>query len=83
MSIIFCGNRNQSFDRSMTTAIEDKLFGSTSQFLSDVKSENLWIDKSIVHTPGHHFFDDSSSTYERKMGDFKFKLESKGSFDKS
>lgn len=41
------------------------------------------MDKSIVHTPGHHFFDDSSSTYERKMGDFKFKLESKGSFDKS
>jgi len=36
MSIIYCGGKNLGIDKSMTTAIEDKLFGSN--FVSDVKS---------------------------------------------
>jgi len=44
MTLIYCGgNRNSMLDRSMTAAIEDKLFGIGSQWLSENRSDHFWL----------------------------------------
>lgn len=79
-ALVFCGNK--TLEKSVTAVIEDKLFGSN-HFMSEIKSENFWMDKSIVHTPGHHFLEDSNNIFDKKIADFQFKLSQKGSFERS
>lgn len=64
MTLVYCGNKSNMLDKSLTVAIEDKLFGNSSLWMSECK-DGAWWEGRVTHTPGG-FFEDSSQ-YEKKM----------------